>query len=183
MAPQTKSPQSGAKRTGQAKGRRLPLESGLGSLTGSAAALSVPEKKAVPLLAKFKEWLRSGQAEHGGSILPKSPMGQAITYAMNQWEALSTYTTDGDLAIDNNASENALRRVAVGRKNWLFCGSDNGGNTAAVLFSLIATCQRHKVEPFAYLRDVLTRIAATPVSRLDDLLPGRWKPAAHTQDD
>lgn len=82
------------------------------------------------------------------------------------------------LAIDNNASENALRRVALGRKNWLFCGSDNGGATAATLFSLIATCQRHNVEPYAYLRDVLARIAATPLSRLDELLPGAWQPTA-----
>ena len=81
------------------------------------------------------------------------------------------------MAPDNNASENALRRVAIGRKNWLFCGSDNGGHTAATLFSLIATCQRHKVEPFAYLRDVLTRIATTPVSQLDQLMPDRWQAA------
>lgn len=100
----------------------------------------------------------------------------APTYALNQWDALCVYTTDGDLAIDNNAAENALRRVAIGRKNWLFCGSDNGGNTAAVLFSLIATCQRHKVEPFNYLRDVLTRIAAAPMDQLDSFLPGRWAP-------
>jgi len=104
-------------------------------------------------------------------------MGEAITYALNQWEALCVYTTDGDLAIDNNASENALRRVALGRKNWLFCGSDNGGHTAAVLFSLIATCQRHQVDPFAYLREVLTRLAATPVDQLDPLLPDRWAAA------
>ena len=144
----------------------------------SAIRLTLRQEKAVPLLAKFKTWLHSQQAERGGPILPKSPMGQAITYAFNQWDALCVYTTDGDLAIDNNASENALRRVAVGRKNWLFCGSDNGGRTAAILFSLIATGQRHKVEPFAYLRDVLTRIAATPVSQLDNLLPDRWKPAS-----
>lgn len=133
------------------------------------------QELAVPRLAQFKTWLESQQAEHGGPVLPKSPMGQAITYAMNQWEALCVYTTDGRLNIDNNAAENALRRVAVGRKNWLFCGSDNGGNTAAVLFSIIATCDRHKIDPFAYLRDVLTRIAATPVSQLDQLLPNRWK--------
>lgn len=98
-------------------------------------------------------------------------LGQAITYTLNQWSALNVYTTDGDLAIDNNASENALRRVALGRKNWLFCGSDGGGQTAAVLFSLIATCQRHKVEPLNYFRNVFTRIAAQPVSRLAELLP------------
>jgi transposase len=136
------------------------------------------QESAVPRLQQFKEWLENQQAQRGGPVLPKSPMGQAITYALNQWDALSVYTTDGRLAIDNNAAENALRRVAVGRKNWLFCGSDNGGNTAATLFSLIATCQRHKVEPFAYLRDVLTRIAATPLSQLDQLLPDRWQPVA-----
>ena len=129
----------------------------------------------MPRLERFRTWLESRQAQHGGPVLPKSPMGQAILYAMNQWDALCVYTTDGDLSIDNNAAENALRRVAIGRKNWLFCGSDNGGNTAAVLFSLIATCQRHRVDPFAYPRDVLTRIAATPVSQLDPFLPDRWR--------
>jgi transposase len=135
------------------------------------------QQRAVPRLQQFRAWLQSQQAGRGGPVLPKSPMGEAITYALNQWDALGVYTTDGDLAIDNNVSENALRRVAIGRKNWLFCGSDNGGHTAAILFSLIATCQRHKVDPFAYLRDVLTCIAATPVSQLDQFLPDRW-PAA-----
>jgi hypothetical protein len=138
------------------------------------------QELAVPRLAQFREWLESQQAERGGPVLPKSPMGQAIQYALNQWDALCVYTTDGRLAIDNNASENALRRVAIGRKNWLFAGSDNGGRTAATLFSLIATCQRHKVEPMAYLRDVLTRIADTPVSQLPDLLPNRWQPHNET---
>ena len=136
------------------------------------------QAKALPRLQQFKAWLESQQAVHGGSVLPKSPMGEAIQYVLNQWEALSVYVTDGELEIDNNPAERALRRVAVGRKNWLFCGSDNGGATAAVLFSLIATCQRHQVDPFAYLRDVLTRIAAHPFHRLADLLPDRWKSAA-----
>jgi hypothetical protein len=135
------------------------------------------QELAVLRLRQFKEWLESRQASRGGPILPKSPMGQAITYALNQWDALCVYTTDGALAIDNNASENALRRVAIGRKNWLFCGSDNGGHTAAVLFSLIATCQRHKVEPFEYLQDVLTRLPASPLSQLDAFLPDRWHAA------
>jgi transposase len=135
------------------------------------------QELAVPRLAQFRTWLESQQAERGGPVLPKSQMGQAMKYAMNQWDALCVYTTDGRLAIDNNASENALRRVAIGRKNWLFAGSDNGGRTAATLFSLIATCQRHKVEPMAYLRNVLTRIAAMPISQLASLLPDRWQPA------
>jgi hypothetical protein len=148
-----------------------------------AKPLSVPERqrlrqeKSVPRLDQFKTWLESQQAHRGGAVLPKSPMGQAISYVLNQWNALGVYTTDGDLAIDNNASENALRRVALGRKNWLFCGSDNGGVTAAVLFSLMATCQRHHVDPFVYLRDVLTRIAATPANQVDSLLPDRWAAA------
>jgi transposase len=133
------------------------------------------QEQAAPLLTKFKHWLQAQQAEHGGVVLPKSPLGQAMTYAFNQWEALCVYTTDGDLAIDNNAAENALRRVALGRKNWLFCGSDAGGQTAAILFSLIATCQRHKVNPFTYLRDGLTRIAAHAITRLAELLPNHWQ--------
>jgi len=137
----------------------------------SALRFRLRQERAVPRLQQFHAWLRAQQVQHGGPILPKSPLGEAITYVFNQWDALTVYTHDGDLAIDNNASENALRRVALGRKNWLFCGSDQGGHTAAVLFSLIATCQRHKVEPFSYLRDVLKRIAAHPASRLAELLP------------
>jgi transposase len=139
--------------------------------------LRLRQKQAVPRLAQFRAWLKSQQAERGGPLLPKSPMGQAVQYALNQWDALCVYATDGRLAIDNNASENALRRVAVGRKNWLFAGSDNGGRTAATLFSVIATCERHQAEPMTYLRDVLTRIAATPINELTCLLPDRWQPA------
>ena len=135
---------------------------------------------AVPRLDEFKAWLTNQQASCGGAVLPKSPLGEAIGYALNQWDALRVYATDGDLAIDNNASENAVRPVALGRKNWLFAGSDNGGTTAAILFSLLATCHRHKVEPFAYLRDVLTRIAATPPERYDQFLPDRWNQSAAT---
>ena len=141
----------------------------------SAERLALRQSQTVPLLEQFRTWLRSREAISGGPVLPKSPMGGAIAYVRNQWQALSVYTTDGDLDIDNNAAENALRRVALGRKNWLFCGSDGGGNTAAVLFSLIASCDRHKVDPFAYLRDVLTRLAAHPSHRVAELLPGNWQ--------
>lgn len=142
----------------------------------SAIRLELRQSLAVPRLEQFKVWLENQQISHGGGVLPKSPMGQAITYALNQWEALGVYCSDGDLDIDNNVSERTLRRIAVGRGNWLFCGSDNGGNTGAVLFSFIATCERHRLNPFEYLRDVLTRIASTPISRLAELLPGNWKP-------
>jgi len=86
-------------------------------------------------------------------------------------------TTDGELNIDNNIAERALRRIAIGRNNWTFLGSDTGGHTAATLFALVATCERHHVNPFDYLRDVLTRIAAHPMNQLADLLPDRWQPA------
>jgi transposase len=143
----------------------------------SAARATLRQELALPRLAQFKAWLETQQLSEGGGVLPKSPMGAAITYALNQWNALCVYVSDGDLAIDNNAGENALRRIAVGRKNWLFCGSDTGGQTAATLFSLIATCERHKVNPFEYLRDVLSRIASQPISKLGDLLPSQWKAA------
>jgi hypothetical protein len=141
----------------------------------SAVRLALRQELAVPRLGEFKTWLEAQQVSHGGQVLPKSPMGEAITYALNQWQALNVYTTDGDLSIDNNISERALRRIAVGRNNWEFMGSDNGGTTAAALFSLIATCERHHVNPFEYLRDVLTRIASHPSNRLSELLPDSWK--------
>ncbi len=142
----------------------------------SEIRLSLRQSESVERLGRLRSWLEGLQATSGGSVLPKSPMGQAITYALNQWEALCVYTTDGDLAIDNNAAENALRPIAVGRKNWLFAGSDRGGRTAAVLLSLIATCRRHDVEPWGYLHDVLTRVAAHPASRLRELLPQHHQP-------
>jgi transposase len=142
----------------------------------SSIRLELRQAVSVPRLAQFKAWLQSQQIANGGEVLPKSPMGAAITYALNQWEALCVYCTDGELSIDNNVSERTLRRIAVGRNNWMFCGSDNGGNTAAILFSFIATCERHRVNPFEYLRDVLWRIAQTPISKLAQLLPAQWQP-------
>ena len=144
--------------------------------------LDAPERasrrqaQAQPRLTEFKEWLGRLGRENGGHVMPKSPMGEAVGYALNQWDALNVYLTDGRLSIDNNVAENALRRVALGRKNWLFVGSDNGGRTAAVLYSLISSCKRHKVEPWTYLRDVLTRIPLISTQgQLDDLLPDRWQ--------
>jgi transposase len=130
-----------------------------------------------PILASFAAWL---EAESAG-VLPKSPIGEAIAYARSNGVALSRYLEAGYLAIDNNASENALRAVALGRKNWLFCGSDRGGRTAAVLMSLTASCKALSVEPFAYLRDVLQRVSTHPNSRIAELLPDRWK-AAESRD-
>jgi hypothetical protein len=101
-------------------------------------------------------------------------MGNAIGYTLSNWDALVRYCEDGDLEIDNNGAERSLRGIAVGRRNWTFYGSDQGGRTAAVLSSLIATCKRHHIDPFAYLRDVFQRISAHPHHQLADLLPDHW---------
>lgn len=109
-------------------------------------------------------------------VLPKSPAGAAVRYALNQWQALNVYLQDGELEIDNGATERANRDIAVGRNNWTFFGSDAGGRTAAILRTFIASCKRNEVEPFAWFRDVLSRIGAHPVNRLAELLPHNWKP-------
>jgi len=125
------------------------------------------QEKSNPLLDEFGEWLRAEQAV----VLPKSPIGQAIAYTLSNWSALNRYVEDGDLAIDNNAAERALRGIAVGRKNWMFAGSDRGGRAAAMLISLTQTCKSLGIDPFAYLSDVLDRIADHPMKNLSDLLP------------
>ena len=124
-----------------------------------------------PLLEDFQSWLLKQRAE----VLPKSPMGEAISYVLSNWKAFTRYLDDPDLAIDNNLAERALRCVAVGRKNWLFAGNDEGGRRAAIIYSLICTCKAHGIDPFSYLRDVLNRISTHPASRIDALLPHQWK--------
>jgi len=108
-------------------------------------------------------------------VLPKSPIGQAVSYARGQWEALNQYLDDGDLDIDNNLAERVLRTVAIGRRNWMFAGSDAGGQRAAVIYSLVATCKLCHIDPFAYLCDVLDRVSTHPASRIADLTPSGWK--------
>ncbi len=125
-----------------------------------------------PVMEKLHQSLLKIREE----VLPKSPAGKAVRYALNQWTALSRFLEDGDLEIDNGATERANRGVAIGRGNWTFFGSDNGGKTAAVLLSFIAMCKRNGVEPFAWFRDVLSRIASHPANRVDELLPHNWKP-------
>ena len=104
-------------------------------------------------------------------------MAEAIGYALNNWAALIRYTEAGFLAIDNNVAEREMKRIAIGRKNWLTIGSPRGGQTAAVLLSFTATCARLGVEPWAYLQDVLTRLPATPADQLGQFLPDQWQAA------
>jgi hypothetical protein len=117
--------------------------------------------------------------EEEPKVLPKSPIGQAIAYTLRHWQALVRYLDDGFLAIDNNPAELTLRHIAIGRKNWLFAGSANGARTAATLFSITSTCHRHHIDAFAYLRDLLERLAYEPAPApevLRDWLPDRWRP-------
>jgi len=140
------------------------------------------QEKALPLWTSLRTWLE----EQRDAVLPKSPMGQAISYTLGNWAALMRYTEAGFLAIDNNIAEREMKKIALGRKNFLFVGSDKGGRTAAVLFSFTSTCQRHNLDPFAYLRDVLVRLAdvTLPANDLTHLLPDHWtapadSPATH----
>ena len=110
-------------------------------------------------------------------MLPKSPLGEAVAYALNNWAALVRYTEAGFLSIDNNVAEREMKRIAIGRKNWLTVGSPRGGQTAAVLISFTSTCARLEVEPWAYLQDVLTRLPATPAGQFGQFLPDQWQAA------
>ena len=109
------------------------------------------------------------------SVLPKSPLGKAITYTLKNWTALTRYTEAAFLRIDNNHSERQIKQMVIGRKNWLFCGSENGARNAAVLFSLVVSCKLHGVDPFAYFRDVLMRIHTHPADCIKELIPREWK--------
>jgi transposase len=128
-------------------------------------------EEARPLLDDFETWARDALANQ---VLPKSDIGRAFAYSLNQWDALKRYTEDPALNIDNNTAERAIRAIAVGRKNWLFLGSDDGGRAAAIHFSLIASAKRHGLDPFAYLRDLLRRIPTHPNRDIQSLFPDRW---------
>ncbi len=163
--------------------RLYQIESACESLT-AAERCAARQAQALPLLRSLETWL----AQESPRLLPKSPIGKAAIYTTNQWQALLRYTEDGELSIDNNVSERTVKMQAIGRKNWLFVASVTGGQRAAALYSLIASCKANQVEPWAYLRDVFTRLPALPAddpelpnqNLLDQLLPDRWL-LAHPQ--
>ena len=138
--------------------------------------LALRQEKAVPLLADFAAWLHELQPH----ALPKSPLSQAIHYTLENWTALTRYTQEGRLRIDNNAAERALRRIVVGRNNWLFAGSERGGHAAATLYSLIASAKQNGLDPFAYPRDLLARIPTHTHRQINQLFPDRWKTLTET---
>jgi transposase len=141
-------------------------------LLGTPEHLEMRQTQSKAVIDDFKAWLLAEQGRHP----PRGPMGDAISYALGNWDALTLFLTDPHLPIDNNASERALRVAALGRKNFLFVGSDEAGENLAGLYSLIATCEVNGVNPVAYLADVLLRVQTHPASRIDDLLPHNWKP-------
>lgn len=133
--------------------------------------LEVRRKESRPQLAKILLWLRKNKRSH----LPQSPINKAIQHALKIRRTLTRYTRDGRLPIDNNLAENGIRPIALGRKNWLFLGSEAGGRSAAILMTFCATCRKLKINTWEYLTDVLIRINTHPVSKIDDLLPDRWQ--------
>lgn len=130
----------------------------------------VRSKEALPVLEELGKWMKAQYIE----TLPKSPIGKALAYSIERWDKLCLYTTDGMLCIDNNPVENSIRPVAIGRKNYLFCGSHEAAKRTAMLYSLLGTCKLHNVNPFTWLKDILERLPSYPIKNIKELLPHRW---------
>ena len=144
-------------------------------LQGPDERRAVRQERSVPVVDRLITYLR----EQKDTALPKSQYGQAIAYVLNRPEEMRRYTEDGRLQIDNNTSERTLRLIAIGRKNWTFLGSDQGGETAAILFTILANAKRYQIEPFAYVRALLIALSSDQVD-LESLLPDVWI-AAHPE--
>jgi transposase len=134
---------------------------------------AVRQARSKPLVESFETWLRGERKK----LSPKGPLAKAIDYQFNHWAAFTRFLDDGRICLSNNAAERAIRGIAVGRRNWTFCGSDTGGDRAAVMFTLIESAKLSDVDPKAWLADVLARIADHPAQRLAELLPWNWKAA------
>ena len=131
------------------------------------------QARAGPLLDAFRQWLDAT----GPKLSRRSDLAVAIRYTLTRWTALTRYADDGRLEIDNNAAERSLRGIAVGRKNWLFAGSDQGGHRAAGIYSLVETARLNDVDPEAWLTDTISRIADHPARQINELLPWNYRPA------
>ena len=135
-----------------------------------AIVRDVRREQSIPVLEEIAEALASMKDE----VLPKSPIGKAVGYAENHWDALVRFSENGAIPIDTNAIEREMRVVAVGRRNWTFCGSESGGEWAARLYGLLGTCRLQGVNPFIWLQDVLDRVRDHPAERMAELTPRRW---------
>jgi transposase len=139
--------------------------------------LAVRREQSAHLVADLHAWMR----EHRAGLSGKNDVAKAMDYMLKRWAAFARFLEDGRICLTNNAAERALRGIALGRKSWLFAGSDRGGQRAAVMYALIVTAKMNDVDPQAWLADVLTRIADHPASKLDQLLPWNWKVPAATR--
>ncbi len=140
------------------------------SRAGPALREAVRQSESRPILNRLHNLLSRVQSDHR----PQSLMGKAIRYALGQWDLLEVYLADGRIEIDNNLVENAIRPTAVGRKNWLFIGAEDAGWRSAVIYSIIQSCKAHHVEPYAYLKDVLTRLPSMTNHQIPDITPKAW---------
>jgi transposase len=159
----------------ESEARELIAARKLEGVDADAVFLELRQNKSLPELAAFQQWLEIEQPK----VLPKSLIGLATAYTLKHWQALTRFVSDGFLAIDNNIAERTLRHIAIGRKNWMFAGSAHGEETAATLFSVASSCHRHGKDVFAYLQDLLQRLAHTPIPTPDvlrDWLPDQWQP-------
>jgi transposase len=130
------------------------------------------KKHSKPILKRIYRWLKI----QVNILIPNTPIIKAVNYMLNHWRALCNYLSNGYLDIDNNKGERAMRRVAIGRKNWMFVGSDEGGKRAAIIYSVLETCKQNSINPFEYLRDVFIRLPNTKQSDIKSLLPYNWRP-------
>jgi transposase len=143
-------------------------------------ALSAPQRWALrqelapPILEELKAWMEQLRP----SLLPQSPLGKAISYALAEWEPLRGYLQDGRIEIDNNLTENAIRPTCVGKKNYLFIGHPDAGWRSATIYSLIVSCRRHGVDPWAYIKDMMEKLPAAKSHEVAQMVPARWKPAS-----
>ena len=152
---------------------RVEREAKQAGIVGTRKHLAMRKERSAPLMAQLRKWLDEQRPQH----VPKSPMGRAVGYASDNWKALTRFLVDAKIAVDNNKAESALRRVALGRKNYLHVANETCGENIAGLYSLVATCEANDVNPVEYLSDVLLRVGEHPASRIDELLPHRWQRA------
>ena len=137
--------------------------------------LAARKTRVAPLVGELAEWMRIERAR----LSRHTDTAKAMDYMLKRWPAFTRFLADGRICLSNNAAERALRGIALGRRSWLFAGSDRGGERAAAMYTLIATAKLNRIDPQAWLDDVLRRIADHPVSRLDQLLPWHWKNRAN----
>jgi transposase len=137
--------------------------------------LAVRQRQSRPIVAELEEWMRTERAR----LSRHAETAQAIGYMLTRWPAFTRFLDDGRICLSNNAAERALRSIALGRRSWLFAGSDRGGERAAAIYTLITTAKLNDIHPQAWLADVLARIADHPASRLDELLPWHWTATQH----